>query len=241
VNLTLQGETLFATWFTYDAQGNGLWLVMSNGTRTGANSYSGPLYQTTGSGFNEVPYVPSKFVTASVGTAMFTFNDADNGVFTYTVNGVSGSKPITRQLFANPVPSCTAGGASSAAPNYQALWWASPAASQPGWGLNIAHQGDILFVTWFTYAPDGKGMWLVGSSLARTGNGSYGGALYRAIGPPFNAASWNPAMVALTPVGSASLAFSDADTGVFSYSVNGITGSKAITRQVYASPVTVCR
>jgi hypothetical protein len=157
------------------------------------------------------------------------------------VNGISGTKPITRQMYASPVPTCVAGGTSSAAPNYQALWWASPAGSESGWGLNVTHQGDILFITWFTYAPDGKGMWLVGSKLTRTGNGSYGGTLYRAVGPPWNAASWNPAMVALTPVGSASLAFSDASTGTFTYSVNGIAGSKAITRQLFASPPTVCR
>jgi hypothetical protein len=241
VNLTQQGETLFATWFTYDAQGNGLWLVMSNGARIGANTYSGTLYQTSGPGFNEVPYIASKFATAPVGTATFAFTDANNGTFAYSVNGVSGSKAITRQLYASPVPTCSVGGASSAAPNYQALWWASPAGSESGWGLNVTHQGDILFITWFTYAPDGKGMWLVGSNLSRTGNGSYGGTLYRSIGPPWNVASWNSSMVALTPVGSASLAFSDASNGVFSYSVNGISGSKAVTRQVYASPVSVCR
>jgi YVTN family beta-propeller protein len=241
VNLTQQGETLFATWFTYDGQGNGLWLVMSSGTRTVANTYGGTLYQTTGPGFNEVPFDAAKVARAPVGSATFAFSDADNGMFSYTVNGVSGTKPITRQLYASPLPTCTAGGASSAAPNYQALWWGAPAGSESGWGLNVTHQGDILFVTWFTYAPDGKGMWLVGSNLSRTGNGSYAGTLYRAIGPPWNAANWNPAMVARSPAGSASLTFRNADNGVFSYSVNGITGSKAVTRQVYASPVTVCR
>src|SRR5262245_12357827 len=28
--------------------------------------------------------------------------------------------------------------------SYQALWWASPAGSESGWGVNIAHQGDTL-------------------------------------------------------------------------------------------------
>jgi YVTN family beta-propeller protein len=241
VNLTQQGDTLFATWFTYDAQGNGLWLVMSSGTRTGANTYGGTLYQTTGPGFNEVPFNASKVATAPVGSATFAFDDSSNGTFSYTVNGIAGSKPITRQVYAAPMPICTAGGASSAAPNYQALWWASPAGSESGWGLNVTHQGDILFVTWFTYAPDGKGMWLVGSNLSRTGNGSYAGTLYRTLGPPWNAPGWNPAMVARTPVGSATLAFRDADNGTFTYTVNGIAGAKPITRQVYASPPTVCR
>src|SRR6185312_17220634 len=32
----------------------------------------------------------------------------------------------------------------AAAPNYQGLWWASPAGSESGWGINFAHQGDII-------------------------------------------------------------------------------------------------
>ncbi|MGC1818702.1 MAG: S8 family peptidase, partial [Casimicrobiaceae bacterium] len=41
--------------------------------------------------------------------------------------------------------------AGAAAPNYQGLWWASPAGSESGWGINFAHQGDVIFATWFTY------------------------------------------------------------------------------------------
>ena len=35
-----------------------------------------------------------------------------------------------------------------AMPNYTALWWRSPGASEARWGVNIEHQGDILFATW---------------------------------------------------------------------------------------------
>ena len=41
VNLTQQGDVLFATWFTYDEQGQGMWLVMSNGERTGTSTSRG--------------------------------------------------------------------------------------------------------------------------------------------------------------------------------------------------------
>ena len=43
-------------------------------------------------------------------------------------------------------------------PNYTDLWWN---ASQPGWGLNVNHQGETFFATWFTYDADGAGMWIV--------------------------------------------------------------------------------
>jgi hypothetical protein len=37
------------------------------------------------------------------------------------------------------------------------------------------------------------------------------------------------------------LAFSDAGNGTMTYTVDGITQSKAITRQVFSSPATACR
>ena len=32
----------------------------------------------------------------------------------------------------------------------------APADSEPGWGINFAHQSDTIFATWFTYGADGK-------------------------------------------------------------------------------------
>ncbi len=241
VNLTHQGEILFATWFTYDLDGSGMWLVMSSGVKTGATSYAGTLLRTTGPAFSDVPWTSSQVTLATVGTAAFAFADGDNGAFTYTVNGITQTKAITRQVFASPVPACTAGGTPGATPNYQDLWWRSPADSESGWGVNLTHQGDTLFATWFTYDAARKGLWLVMSNGVRTGAGTYTGTLFRTTGPAFNATPWNPALVSLATVGSATFAFSDASNGTFTYTVDGFTQSKPITRQVYASPPTVCK
>src|SRR5687767_9491193 len=51
--------------------------------------------------------------------------------------------------------------ASAQVASYEGLWWKSPANSESGWGLNITHQGSIIFATWFTYDRQGNGMWLV--------------------------------------------------------------------------------
>jgi len=241
INLTHQGDVLFGTWFTYDTDGTGLWLVMSNGAKTGTNSYSGALYRTTGPAFSSAAFDPAKVTRTPVGSASFTFTDADNGVLNATVNGVTITKQITRQVFSSPMPTCAANGAPGALPVYQDLWWKAPAGSESGWGVNIAHQGNILFVTWFTYAADGRGMWLVGSSVEKTGNATYSGTLYRVIGPAYSASPWDPAKVLRTAVGQVSFVFSDANNGTMTYTVDGITQSKAITREVYASPATVCR
>jgi hypothetical protein len=122
---------------------------------------------------------------------------------------------------------------SSPALSYQGLWW-NPRES--GWGVHIAHQGNILFATWFTYDFGGAGMWLVMSNGARTASGAYSGELQRTTGPAFSAEPFDPARVTRTTVGDATFTFADADNGTFRYTVNGITQTKAITRLIYSSP-----
>jgi hypothetical protein len=41
-----------------------------------------------------------------VGTATFTFNDGNDASFAYTVNGISQTKAITRQVFQAPGTVC---------------------------------------------------------------------------------------------------------------------------------------
>jgi hypothetical protein len=241
VNVTHQGNTLFATWFTYDLDGSPMWLVMSNGDRTSNGVYTGQLFRTTGPAFNAVPFNPASVVVTPVGSATFTFTSATAGSFAYTVNGITQTKQITRQEYAAPVPTCTPGGTPGTPPNYQDLWWRSPAASESGWGVNITHQGNTLFATWFTYAADGKGMWLVMSNGDRTAEGVYTGALFRTRGNAFNSVPWNSSTITVTPVGTGTFTFTDANNGTFAYTVDGISQTKAIIRQVYASPVSICK
>ncbi len=112
--------------------------------------------------------------------------------------------------------------------NYTGLWWKSPANSESGWGVNLAHQGDLIFATWYTYDTSGKPWWV--SMLAnRTAPGaaSFAGAVFSEQGPPFSAfsGSGTPAQV-----GNATLTFTDDSNGTFSYTVNGVAQAKAITR-----------
>ena len=241
LNITQQGGILFATWFTYDADGSGMWLVMSEGRAVGTDSYVGALYRTTGPAFNANPFNPSQVTVTPVGTATLSFTDAHNGTFVYTVNGITQTKSITRQIYSSPVPACTSDSSGPSGTNFQDLWWRSPAGSESGWGVNLTHQGDIIFATWFTYGTDGRGMWLVASDARRTSGNNFSGPLYRTRGPAFNASPWNPSQVTVTPVGTATFSFSDANNGTFAYTVDGVSQTKNITRQVYGSPPTVCR
>ena len=75
----------------------------------------------------------------------------------------------------------------------------------------------------------------------QTAPGTYSGTLYRTTGPPFDATPFLPSGVTATAVGTATFAFTDGNTGTFNYTVDGVSQSIAITRQVFVSPGTVCQ
>ena len=134
------------------------------------------------------------------------------------------------------------GTTSGSSTNYTALWWRAPADSESGWGLNFVQQGNIAFATLFTYDASGVPMWLFMSRGERQGSAdTFSGALYRATGPAFYAnpfPSIGPGN--LTQVGTMTVAFSGANSGTLTYSVDGINVSKSITKQVYGTAAASC-
>jgi hypothetical protein len=225
-----------------------MWLVMSDGHQTTPGKFEGTLYRTIGPGFNASTFTPiSSSNYTLVGNFAVTFSDANTGSMTYTVNGVNQTKPIGRYVFVAGT-NCQIGGTAGSTPNYTDLWWRADG-TESGWGVNIVHQGDILFATWFTYEAGGtasspaKGMWLVMSSLNKTGTGVYSGGIQRTTGPnPFsNSVAFDPNLVTRTDVGNATFTFSDANNGTFNYTVNGTLQSKPIQRLSFSSPVTLCK
>jgi hypothetical protein len=245
INFAHQGDTIFASWFTYDGAGHGAWLVMT-ATKSGTGTYSGKLYTTRGPAFNAVPFDPAAVVATEVGIGTLTFSDINNATFNYIIGSVNQTKTITREAF-GPLPACTWGAVSdlTTATNFQDLWWKKPANSESGWGINLNHQGDVIFATWFTYDLSGAPLWLV-VTAQKSGAGVYKGDLYQTTGPAYNAMPFDPAKVVATKVGSATFTFADGNNATFDYSVQlpGMTApaaqSKAITREVFAAPGTTC-
>jgi hypothetical protein len=239
VNFAQQGQIMFMTWFTYDTDNKPLWFVVSGAQRVEGNLYSGKLYRTTGPAFNSVPFNPLQVQLTEVGTASFEFDDNTSGVFHAKMNGVRFTHAITRQIYALPLPACT----ESATPrgtNYQDLWYAAPAESESGWGINFTHQQDIIFATWFTYGSDGKPLWVVGSDVRRVpGTERFTGKLYKTTGSPYNQV-FDPAKFSIQEVGTMTVTFPTPTTGVFEYTLNGIAQAKNITRQDFSAPPTVC-
>jgi hypothetical protein len=250
INFAHQGDLIFASWFTYDLTGKGTWLVMT-ASKTAPNTYTGTLFQGTGPAFDAVPFPPlgspgGATVSGLTGTGTITFSDANNATFAYTLAGISQAKTITRQLF-GPQPVCTFGAQPNLAlaTNYTDLWWAMPGGSEAGWGINLTHQGDIIFASWFTFDRDHTPMWLV-VQANKTAPGTYVGTqVYRLNGPAFNAVPFPPIGAPGGPtgvvVGTATFTFANGNAATFNYTVDGATQTKSITREVFTSPGTVCQ
>ncbi len=232
VNVNHQGSILFATLFTYAPNGQPTWYFMSSGNQqSGTQTFSGTLYSATG----PIP-LQTNHITP-VGTMSFTFSDANDGTLSYTVNGITVTKPIQKQVFGTRAAVCQATTADrSSLTNYQDLWWGGQ--SQSGWGVNITHQDNTLFATLFTYDAGNNPIWFFMSGGTRQSDGSYAGALYMATGPAFYAQPWSS--ITPTQIGSMSFRFSNGTTGTMTYTVNGSSVSYPITRQVFSSPVPAC-
>jgi hypothetical protein len=241
IHFTHQGDTIFATWFTYDVDGRPLWMAFA-APRTGANTYAGTVYRGTGPDFGAVPFDPASVVATAVGSASVTFADADNATFSFAIGGVARTRSITREAFAAPLPACAWGSAAdaAAATNYQGLWWNAPAGSEAGWGMNLTHQGDTLFATWFTFDTDGAPLWLV-FAAGRTGAATWAGDVYTGTGPRYDAVTFDPAKVSAKKVGTAAIAFQDGANAELTYTIGAVSQSKRIARQVFAAPQDVCR
>ncbi len=247
LNVSHQGDTMFVTWFTYDANRKGWWLVMI-ANKTAEGVYKGDLLETRGPAFNTVPFNPSGNAVTNrrVGSATLDFASTEGPKFEIEIGTQPKiTKRITRQLLGTaPIAVCaTATGSATAATNYQDLWWAAPARTEDGWGINLTHQGDTIFATWFTYDTDGTPMWLV-ATAQKTAPGVYSGRLFRTTGTPYNAAAYSG--FGFTDVGSLTLTFANGNSATMSYTINGVasttvTQTKSIIRQVLVEPGTVCQ
>jgi hypothetical protein len=231
-----------ANWFTHDANGHAWYLTMT-GFEIGTNRFTGTLYRTTGPSLG-APFDPGQVQRIAVGTGTLAFTDGDNGTFSYTVNGVSQTKTITRFAF-GALPTCTWSVLSNLAlaSNYQDTWWATGGA-ESGWGVNLTQQGDVIFATLFTYDLDGAALPL-SATLTKVGPGRYAGDLIKTAGPPFSAVPFDPDAVTRTVVGTATATFSNGNAATFFFQVNDrgtiVVQTKSIERLVFRPPGTVCQ
>jgi hypothetical protein len=109
-------------------------------------------------------------------------------------------------------------------------------ASESGWGLSVLQQNATIFIDLFVYGPDNKATWFVsGMNLVPgpAGHLVFAGELVAVNGSYF-AAPWNAAQLTGGAVGSATFDASSVNNATLTYSVNGVTVQKQITRLTFA-------
>lgn len=110
------------------------------------------------------------------------------------------------------------------------VWWPD---AESGWGAQLFHQRDVVFVTIFVFGP-GKVPTFYVAALFNTpfGSGTFTGTLYSATGTPIGS-PWNPADVSETAVGTMTFTLTGIGTGTLAYNVGAINVSKTINRQAF--------
>ena len=227
-----QGNTIFAVDYSYDATGTARWRTLI-AFKSADGTFAGNVYSTKGPSF-QAAFDAHGVTPSLIGTGWIALDDADHMRANFAETG---PRALVRQQF-GPLPTCTFGQLAdlTAATNYTDLWW-NP--NEPGWGINLAHQGDTIFAAWYTYAADGNPLWLVVTAI-KTDHGTYEGDLYQATGPA------GPTVKAAA-VGAATFTFTNGNSASFSSSVElpgmaaPVTQVKSITRQVFTAPGAACR
>lgn len=119
---------------------------------------------------------------------------------------------------------------SSASP-LTGLWWN---ANESGWGATLTQQSAQLFTTLFVYDSAGNPIWYtVSCTLSGTG---CTGDVARVRGGAAHTAPWAGSSIVATRAGSMTLTFTSNDSGSMSYTIDGISASKQITRQIFGPP-----
>jgi mono/diheme cytochrome c family protein len=90
---------LFCVMFTYTSPGVPMWYVVPGGTWTSSTTFTGDVYQVTGTAASITPFVGSASSATKVGTATLLFTAESTANLTMNVNGTQVTKAIQRQPF----------------------------------------------------------------------------------------------------------------------------------------------
>ena len=234
LHVTQRRNTIFAAWFTYDPVGAPRWYVASNCAISPPLPCpeciekafcSGSLFEVNGPRFFRDPFDPRMVQATNVGVLQLEFSDSSNARMSYVLGNQTRTLAIQRQVFRT--------GSTPVAIDYTDLWW-NP--NESGWGLGVTQQFGVMFLTWFVYEDTGRPIWYVASNCAVKANGNgCSGTLYRTSGPPgpITQATFDASQVRVGAEGTIDVVFTDANNGVITYTVDGVNGSKSITRQLF--------
>ena len=229
MSIQQHGQIQLNAMYVYDNAGKPIWYVLPGGMwNSDFTTYSGPIYQPASAPLNN--YNAAQFlVGAPVGNISINFTSNSTALLQYVINGVSGQKTISRQVFGRGTSPIQVGD----------MWWGGTA--QNGWGLSITQQAGILFGAWFTYGPDGKAAWYVMTDGTWSGN-TYTGNFFSTTSSAWLGVAYDPSQLKVVPAdgktGTLTLNFSDANNATMTYAFTagafaGTTQTKPIVRQPY--------
>ena len=219
MSITQHGNMIFAALYTYDDAGLPTWYVLPNCPLTTTNC-TGDIYKVTGGTSPAVAWNGAAKNVTKVGAGTLAFTNTGTGTFNFNINNIAGSKAITQQIFAS--------GTTAPAVDYTDLWWS---ANESGWGISITQQFATIFAAWYTYDATGKPVWYVVPNCPVSGAGCTG-ALYQVTGGEPLTTAWNGTNQPVI-VGSLTFAFSNSSNATMSYTLNGVTSSRVISRQAF--------
>jgi hypothetical protein len=108
------------------------------------------------------------------------------------------------------------------------LWWN---ANESGWGASITQQSDKIFVAMYVYDITANATWY---TMFCTVNGATcTGDLLRNKGGVTPTALWNGSGISATKVGTMTLQFVSNDAVTMTYTLDGLSATKQITRFVF--------
>lgn len=218
LSLTQHGNIILGALYTYDESGQPTWYVIPNCQLINSQC-TGDIFKVTGGTTPVQPWTGTVRL-AYAGTGTLDFAGTGNATFNYTIDNVAGVKTVSKLLFAS--------GTTEPAIDYTDLWW-NP--NESGWGISITHQSGTVFAAWYTYDAAGKPVWYVVPQCPVSA-ASCTGAIYQVTGGASIHSVWNGTNPP-TSVGSATFLFGNANTSTLKYTIDGVSDTRDIVRQVF--------
>lgn len=142
-------------WYTYDEEGAQQWFI-GNGLVDGENIVVAELLRTSGTQFGD-DFAADDVLLEVAGSATFAFSGCDSASVDFQIGDFSDRQDLIR-LSAIYGRKC--GQALSAAELNQTGSWYNVGRAGEGFNVEVLDDQRVL-VTWFTYDPQGRQLWLI--------------------------------------------------------------------------------
>ncbi len=145
------------------------------------------------------------------------------------------SKLLRAALVASAIAVSATAGATTYTVNRTDMW---SNAQEPGWGLSINQQADVLFGALFIYDKGGQPAWFTATlkldSIGPNNVPRYTGVLNQTTGSPLGS-PYNPDQLVYRQVGTMTIDFGSDAFGVLTYTIDGLASTKEVTRLTFAT------